>query len=248
MNITTAAELEAALRSTLLYPDNESPNRVQTWHAINSNAQLLFLQGQNTRCAWSISSFILPVSAGQSDYVIPAMDFGKDLLVETIDESDPYHVAREIPRIDLQDKGLWYNSTGRANAANWTASAFSFYRSESGVPMVKIIPESAGSVSYKVWYETTDGEFSAYSSAFKFPQFIHLLRYKTALELLPYCRWSSLSLQEAQMRASSLAMVMEKKEAEYQRAFDDYISSTRDEGSFERAGYGDGNSESYFFL
>src|SRR5262245_33817762 len=99
-------QLISQVRLNLLEPHPARPSEPIIWTHMRQNARLLFNQALNTPVNWSILSQDLDVDQNNDIYLLNAANFGKDVLVHTIDETDPNHVERPIRRMSLQSSLL----------------------------------------------------------------------------------------------------------------------------------------------
>lgn len=237
MQPTTYDQFEAMVRQTLNSPDAESPSRLQIWHAANAAAQFMFIEAGNTHITWSGRDERITAAAGQQDIALVNGDFGKAICINTADPSNPYHVPQEIKIAGLGEVGSHYSGARQAASGGHSAACFSVLW-QNGTPYLRVTPIPSETVFYTLTYETDSGTFEGATSSFQFPQFIHLLRYKVALELLPYCQWSSLAKDEALVRGQGLTQMLLMKQNEYQKQWDYYLTTDTDSGSFVRDSYG----------
>jgi hypothetical protein len=66
------------------------------------------------------------------------------------------------------------------------------------------------------------------------------LNLKTALYLLPLCKWGDLSGKELQEQRQTIAAGLNLQAAEYKQAWQNWIASDREDGTTTRIGYGTG--------
>lgn len=236
----TANQIEAMVYQTLGQPDPDSPNRIQLWNALNAQAQLMFNSAQNTDIAWGVATLTITTAPRRADYPMPDENFGKDICIYTKDASNPYHQAREVRRVNMQDANLMYDGPALSTASGHSESCVAFYRDATGHAYARFYPTPNAAAQYEVTYEVRDGMFGAFGDSFRFPNFVHLLRYRTALELLPYCQWSKLNEKQTDNRMRTLAISLSQQEQKYNDEWESFISNDRAIGSFTRAGYAEG--------
>lgn len=233
----TASQIEAMVYQTLMQPETDTPNRVQVWHALNAQAQLMFLAAQNTDVAWGVATLTLTVRAGVSDYPLPDENFGKDICIYTKDAANRYHQAREVKRVNLQDMNLQYEGAATSTFSGHSEACVAMYRDETGEVYARFWPTPNATAQYEVTYETKDGMFGGMADSFRFAPFVHLLRYRVALELLPYCEWANLDEKRTMNRMQTLAISLQQQEQRYAKEYESYIDSDHQQGSYYRLGY-----------
>lgn len=234
------SQFEAMVYQSLMQPETDTPNRVQVWHAINAQAQLMFAAIQNTDIPAGTGTYSFSTVAQQRDYLISATDFSKDVCISTKDSANPYHQAQEVLRIKPQDANLHYNGPAIAGGSGHTAVCMAMYRDATGDPYVRVYPTPSDSAEYEILYETDDGMFGAVGDSFRFPSFIHLLRYRVSLELLPYCEWSKLDDAATEKRMQRLALSLSTQEQKYTKEWEAFLDNDSQPGSFHRIGYAEG--------
>src|SRR5262245_36145551 len=99
-------EIISQVRQYLLEPHPARPHELLIWQHLRQNARLLFNQALNTPVSWALGSKTLDVNENDDIYLLNAPNFGKDVLVETIDETDPDHQSRPIRRMSMQSSLL----------------------------------------------------------------------------------------------------------------------------------------------
>ena len=228
------------VRYHLNEPSEGSPSTRQILQKLRDAAQLLHLEMQNTAIAWDVRTFPIFTVVGQSDYLIPAdaATFGKDFRVVTVDPNNPYHVSREIRRCDIGDNDNFYNGPVQAVASGHSAVVCNFFR-QSGAIYMKIVPSpgEAGKI-YEVWYETAEPQMNALGDSPTLAPFQRYLNLKAALTLLPLCKWGDLKGLELQAQQVALGAGLTAQITEYKKAWQDWISSDREDGTSIRLSYG----------
>lgn len=233
------------IRTHLLDPNPDEPNPRNVYLKLQDAAQLLHLEAQNTSTAWDVFSTTLTTSQGQPDYLVSAGFFGKDLRIVTRDQNNPQHCPREVRRCDLQDIDQYYQGPERAVASGHSAVVMAFYR-QSGSIFVKIVPTPVDSREYEIWYE---GDLQEPMSLGDSPNIAPFQRYrnlKAAISLIPACKWAELEKKDTQERMKNLAFSLSSQVQDYQRAWQKYITSDRQDGVNVRIGYGEGSGYDYW--
>lgn len=239
---STFAESFSAVRTLLDDPSPVKPNPRVILEHYKTEAQLLLNQAQNSSVSWSVRSFELTAQPDKEKYAITAQDFGKDVLVHTIDESNPWHVERQIPRTTLQSRETAYFGPKKVvGAANChTAAVFVLYW-ENGAPFFQIRPVPDGSVKYKVWYEIGllgGGEIGDDTTPI-LPVSHPYLHLRVARSCLPYADWPELTNAEKRDKKRDLALSFSASIQEQADAFRRYIATDRQHGVVRRRGFED---------
>src|SRR5262245_2231588 len=239
---STFAESYSAIRTLLDDPSPVKPNPRVVLEHYKTEAQLLLNQAQNSSVSWSVRSFELTTHANKERYQIQAPGFGKDVLIHTMDESNPHHVERTIPRVSLQSRQTEYvgpkTVIGSANCH--TAECFVLYW-ENGVPFFEILPIAGGTVKYKVWYEITlvgGGEITEDTTPI-LPISHPYLHLRVARSCLPYALWPALSNNEMRDKKRDLALSFTASINDQAEAFRRYIATDRQHGVVRRRGFED---------
>lgn len=236
--MATFAEIVAGVRAMLDDPSPQSPNPRAILEHYKLNAQLLFTQAQNSAVSWSVNSTILTTAADTDTYLITAQNFGKDVLVHTIDPANEWHVERVIPRISMQSRQQGYFGPKAATTSGTyhTAELMVFYR-EDGSTYVQIRPQPAGSVSYKIWYDVeTIGDVTLSGSPI-LPSSHPYLQLRVAASCLPYCVWTGGAEDETKRR--NLGVMFAAQMQEQRDAFLKYLATDRQIGVTVRRGFDD---------
>jgi hypothetical protein len=199
---------------------------------------------------WATSEVPLQVSPGISDYMIPASDFGKPLLVYTVDSVNPSHWERPVSFFEIQNLPLAYQ--GPANGANamanfvdgsfHTAMGIAFYRANDQA-MVRIRPVPQAVAEYRIIYSVGDWASSAdVSSIPALREHHHLIEVRSALSALPFAKWAAGDDEESvklnDLARKSLAPILAKDEAQFARDFAGFIRSVGGHRVSFRSGFG----------
>jgi hypothetical protein len=239
---STFAESFSAVRTLLDDPSPVNPTPRVILEHYKAEAQLLLNQAQNSSVSWSVRSFTLTTQPDKEKYQVTAQDFSKDVLIHTLDESDPHHVERRIERVSLQSRMTEYTGPKKiASAPNYhTAELFVLYW-ENGVPFFDVRPVPAGSVKYKVWYEIGligGGEIVLDTTPI-LPISHPYLHLRVARSCLPYADWPALSNNDKRDKKRDLALSFSESIRDQAEAFRRYIATDRQHGVVRRRGFED---------
>ena len=205
---------------------------------MNQHAELA-----NTRNHWDINDTSIVTVSGTEDYLVPATDFGRPFLVYTSDQTNAYHVRREIPIRLMQDADQMYQGPQQTfSAAEWSAAEIVFYRKADNW-YARPVPIPGGTGTYVIYYEVNTytaqglGDTGGGLAAFH-----NLVRVQAALSALPQCEWVgctiSLYPQAWQIRASAIRDALLHDEGKFKQAFDLYKANSSREQVNDRMGYG----------
>jgi len=235
------------IRQHLMEPAPGAPSDRQILLKLQDVSQLLHLESQNTGIAWDVASFPIITAVGQSDYLIPvdAAVFGKDFRVITAEPSNPYFSSREIRRCDMGDNDNFYQGPVQDNSNRHSAVVCNFFRSGQAIYM-KLVPTPGvtGKV-YEVWYETAGQPMDSLGDSPVLAPFQRYRNLKTALALIPYCKWGALADKELLTQMTALRTSLMDQAVEYKKAWNDWIASDREDGTTTRIGYAEGASGGY---
>lgn len=239
---STFAESFSAVRTLLDDPSPVKPNPRVILEHYKTEAQLLLNQAQNSSISWDVFSFMLTTNPGQEKYQIQAPNFSKDVLIHTIDESNPFHVERTITRTSLQSRETEYSGPAQVIGAPncHTAEVFVLYR-ENGVPYFQIRPIPSGSVKYKVWYEVGlvgGGEIGLDMTPI-LPISHPYLHLRVSRACLPYVDWPALNNADKRDKKRDMAFSFTESIREQAEAFRLYIATDRQHGVVRRRGFED---------
>jgi len=213
---------------------------------MRQNARLLFNQALNTPVQWSTLSQDLDVDENNDIYLLNAANFGKDVLVHTIDEIDPNHVERPIRRMSLQSS-LLGGGEPYAIGEDWSATmlgnkhsanTFVFYR-EAGAVKIKVLPKPHASAKYRIWYETSEPNTDALDNFFTVPAGEDLLCIQTAFDCLPGAQWSGMSMEENAAKRRELGLTLGPAAKAHDDQYRRYIATDRQAGLTIMRGFQD---------
>lgn len=244
MNLTQSL---VEVRYHLMEPAEGYPSSRQILQKLRDTAQLLHLEMQNTAIAWDVGTFQISTVAQQSDYLIPAdaATFGKDFRVVTINPNDAYHRSREIRRCDIGDNDNFYNGPVVSPSSGHSAVVCNFFR-QSGAIYMKLVPAPGESGKlYEVWYETASPQMASMGDSPTIAPFERYLNLKTALVLVPFCRWGDMEGKEKMERQQALTAGLALQVGEYKKAWQDWIASDREDGTTTRIGYAEGSGDGF---
>lgn len=230
------------VRYHLNEPSEGSPSTRQILQKLRDAAQLLHLEMQNTAIAWDVATFPIFTIVGQADYLVPAdaATFGKDFRVVTVDPGNTYYTSREIRRCDIGDIDNFYNGPVQSPASGHSAVVCCFFRQAGGIYMKLVPSPGEAGKQYEVWYETAEPQMASLGSSPTIAPFQRYLNIKAALILLPLCKWGDLKGKELRDYQAALAAGLNMQAAEYKKAWQDWISSDREDGTTVRLSYGTG--------
>lgn len=239
---STFAEAYSSIRTLLDDPSASKPNPRVILEHYKTEAQLLLNQAQNSSISWAVRSFTLTTQPDKDTYQIIAPDFGKDVLVHTLDENNPYHVERTINRTTLQSREAEYFGPKKVIGATLyhTAQVFVFYRSDGGA-YIQIRPMPSGSVKYKIWYEVVlvgGGNIDEDTTPI-IPCSHPYLHLRVARACLPYADWPELNSREKAQKRQEMAAMFSISIGEQRDAFLRYIATDRQQGVTRRRGFDD---------
>lgn len=239
----TVAENLSAIRQRLGAPNPDRPSDPQLLNIYIDHVGNHCVQLQNTRSHWSVGRWTLTVDSGTEDYIIGAADFGRPFLVYTTDDTNAFHVRREVPFTLLQDADQRYQGPQQTQQQKHSAVEIAFYRTGPASPqwMARVIPIAGDSATYEVFYEA-NYTFGALSDSPGLTLFHHLVRVQTALSALPLCAWGDMSIKENpkswQLQAQALRDVLLHDEEIFQKQFDSYRAQSTKEGVSRKRGEG----------
>ncbi len=226
-------------------PDDQQLLQLLVDQLLHHHAQLV-----NTRNHWAVDKWTLNTSSGVEDYIVAAGNFGRPFLVYTVDDTNPYHVRREVPISLLQDADRRYVGPKQTDSAlAHTSVEVCFYRRQGLGWYVRTVPVPSMSSSYEIWFES-NYEYTAPSEAPGLESFHHLVRVQAAIGALPFCRWRDMSPtqnpQGWQMQMAALRDSLLHDEQKFQKEFDSYKAMSSREGVNNKIGYAPGYETDMF--
>lgn len=148
---------------------------------------------------WAVDETSLVVVVGQEDYVLSVGDsFGKPLQVRSVYPTNPGHIEQDIDFFDLGDLNFdWPFPKNFGAGGSWDGSpnnmsriAF-FRRTGQNQAYARVIPIPQQSATYQILFQVGEyGTNQALEEALVLPEHHSLIELRTALALLPHCRWS----------------------------------------------------------
>lgn len=245
----TTIENISLIRGLLDDPDPHKPSDPKLFEFFGNQVTHHVSRLQNSGAPWDVEDFLLTVSSGQEDYLLPVGNFGKPFLVYTEDQADPYRPRVEIPFSLIQNTDLFYSGPRQVYANNDNvnrAVVFTFYRKQ-GTFYARVTPVPGGSASYRVWHEVAPAPPGSLTDTPGITPFHHLIRIQTAIAGLPYCSWGNLRVdaetdrhvRQWKMKVDTLGAVFAKQETQFDREFSTYIGSLMQSGAEARDPYGE---------
>jgi hypothetical protein len=243
----TYRELISQIRLNLLEPHPNHPSEPVIWTHLRQNARRLFNQALNTPVSWAIEWHVLDVNENDDLYLLPAQNFGKDVLVEPIDVSDPNFVGRPVRRMSLQSSLLggntpytsdygYLNMLGEKHSAN----TFVFIRdSAAGNVRIRVYPKPHMAAQYKIWYETSEPNTTALDNFFPILAGQDLLCLSTAFSCLPGAEWSDMSREESADKRKELGVTLGSDVKGHADEYKRYIATDRNQGLSVLRGFQD---------
>lgn len=235
------------IRLHLNQPDQNDPNPRIVLLKLKDATQLMHLEMQNTSIAWDVDSTQIVTIVGKPDYPIdvPPDQFGKDFRVVTLDPTDRYFVSREIRRCDMNDNDNFYRGAEQSPASGHTAVLANFYRKGNQIFMRLVPAPGEGGKIYEVWYETSSTGMDSLSDSPTIAPFQRFRNIRASMALIPYCRWSGMDATMMAAQGQAIGTALFGQAAEHKKAWDDWISSDREDGTTIRVSYG-GDSDIWY--
>lgn len=240
-------ELISQIRLNLLEPHPAKPSEPVIWNSLRQNARLRFNQALNTPVNWVTASHVLDVEENKDRYMLPAQNFGKDVLVETFDDADPNFVSRPLRRMSLQSSplggnapyatGVDYSHTmlGEKHSAHTAV----IYRDVGGSVWVLFMPKPHTAARYRFWYETAEPNTDALENFFPVPAGQDLLCLSTALSCLPGAEWAGMTREECAAKRVELGLTLGNDVKAHDDAYRRYIATDRQAGITAMRGFQD---------
>ncbi len=244
----TYRELFSQIRLNLLEPHPAKPSEPVIWTHLRQNARLLFNQALNTPVSWATESHILSVNGNEDIYLLPAQNFGKDVLVEPVDLSDPNFVGRPVRRMSLQSSLLGgntpyatdYDYSRSVLGSPHSANTFIFYRdSAAGNVRIKVMPKPQAAADYKIWYETSEPNTTALDNFFPILAGQDLLCLQTAFDCLPGAQWAGMPSEECADKRKELGLTLGSAAKAHNEQYKRYIATDRQAGLTIQRGFQD---------
>ncbi len=247
-----ALEILASVRATLDYPDPDKLKQQLLVLKLREKVDHYFNRMALTDRNWFLDSVVVNTSSNQDTYTISAQNWGRPILCETQDLTDPQHVRRSIEIIDLQDRELRYegpkqSSVGAGFGTKHTATSMAFYRSPSGQqPTLLITPQPSQNADYIFWFEPNRPLPVGLTGNVTFlDNFQNLLVADLSLSCLPYCGYDSVvtvdggQFSRKRTKADSLREGIARDYQIYATTFEEYIQQDRQEKIEKKAMWGD---------
>src|SRR5262245_49315304 len=244
--MATLDQMTSNVRLGLGDPQSQHPGLRQVFKHVLNHTQSIYNHLNNTSKAWATLEVSIQAEKDKSDYLISAQDWGRALLVYTVDESTPGHWERSIPFFNVLNLNLAYQ--GPRDGANWfggfwdgsnhTALGISFFREPNGqVVKARIRPVPQAPATYRIIYSIGSwAESAALGSSPVLTEHHHLIETRAMISCLPYTEWwlSSAAIGSEEWKAVELMNADQRKarlvilggdEARYARDFELYVRS-----------------------
>ncbi len=235
-----------AIRRMLGHPMTNSPDDAVILQALIDEFSQHTAELGNTNNNWSVDSWVLETSPGTEDYIVTApnaapQNFGRPLLVYTVDETEPFHIRCEIPISLLQNADHLYIGPEKALSTNThTAAVMCFYRKDN-IWYVRVTPIPNAVCRYVVWYETFY-EFGSVGDEPGLKNFHHLVRTNAALKVLPDCQWRNANFETSPQNWSLMfdarLKILGASALRYQKEFNEYRAEMSKESVTAKLQYG----------
>lgn len=245
---TTIKQVIAGVRDYLGNPDYGAVSNasvlLRLYHRLDNRRIEINLTNQN----WFLNRAYINVDSTTDEIPLNIGDWGRPINVITIDESDPYHVTREVPIATVQDNDLYYvgskTSTGTAVFPH-VAESFNFFTNNgTGQLTARVTPQHGQSATYQVWYQPDTPTPSVLADNFPlFEAFINLTTVDVALDLLPRL------LKEDGTNAAVISFLerrLESAKSEYLATFKAHKNQAYMEQKGTRLGFGE-DVEGYWY-
>jgi hypothetical protein len=245
----TTIENLSMIRNLLDNPDPDKPSDPKLFEFFGNQVMHHKSRLQNSGAPWDVEEYLLEVSAGTEDYIVPVGDFGKPFLVYSEDQTDQFRPRVEIPFSLIQNTDMFWSGPRQVHANNSntnTAVAFTFFKKAGGF-YARVTPIPGGSTAYKIWYEVAPAPPGSLGDTPGITPFHHLIRIQTAIAGLPYCAWGDLRVDAEKdkhvdrwkTKITMFGAVFKDQEAKFDREFSTYIGSLMQSGAEAREGFGD---------
>lgn len=244
-----ASDVIASVRATLDYPTFDKLKQQLVLLKLREKVDHYFNRLSLTDRNWFLGSEVITVSSGVDEYMVVSPEWGRPILCETQDLSDPQHIRASIPIIDLQDRELFYQGpvqeyvhplTDKHSATSWT-----FYRKPTGEVYGKVTPQPSQQADYLFWFEPNRPTPANLASNLVFlDNFQNLLVADLSLTCLPYCGYEQDILAEITpyrriTKAQTIKEALERDFQLYLRTFEEYVQQDRQEKVERKLLWGD---------
>lgn len=221
-------------------PHPASPSLPLRWEVLRNCVHHLFNLTVNTPVPWVTGSVLLTVNNSTDTFLVAANDFGKDILVETYDASDPYHIPRPVSRVSLQSQPYSFMPQSgdeiTVDGAVHSARTMAFFRQSSAV-YVRVSPKPTQTATYKIWYELASPNTDALSNGLTVPGGDSYLTTLCAVQLLPYCHWSGNTKDEDTRQRRELMDVLAPSAAVQEKQWRILLATDRQAGKVHMNGF-----------
>lgn len=226
-------------------PHPNSPSEIVRWEYMRTVIQQVTNIALDAAPSWITGTTTLTVSDGQDIYNLVANDFGKPILVETSDDTDPYHSPRPIPMTSWASEIV--NSDNTANTPIWvsntggythTARAFAFRR-EPGILYVRVLPKPTATATYRIYYETASPNDSSLDNIPFMPYVNSYIVAATSAALLPLCKWTDMEAMANVNRQATMMKTLAPMVAQLERETRRILATDKQQGKLQSRGFDD---------
>jgi hypothetical protein len=213
----------------------------QLFHALTRECQSFTNRLSNTSKAWDTGEWDLRVTANAGEYEVGDSRFGKPLSVTTADPGDPGHYETPVDFFEVQNLSFDWNlpndfdASANVGGSNHSALRMAFFRKDNQW-RVRVRPVPQASALYRVLFSV--GPWADDADMATVPGLAEhhgLIEERTALRLLPYCRWWD-EEKENRERRKELAVSIRLSEQRHTAELDEYVESMTPGGLSFRPG------------
>jgi hypothetical protein len=246
--MSTVAEMISHIRLKLGDPLPEKPRDEVITQFLKDSAQQFYNELANTASSWTVRKQNITLNAGQDTYLLPFPDFSQQLMMRTVDPTDPQHWQREVTICQLQNVEQFYNGplTDMFSVYKHSAAVASFYYQDNSV-YLQVRPVPSRTADYEIWYIPGPYVVNDFGQSISFEQFHPMLENQVALAVADLCRWQGMDgdMTIAMIEGRKAAL---KTEYDLQKdTFDHYKESMAIPQIEDRILFGQEGEESYGF-
>lgn len=241
--MSTYRELLSRVDLLLDEPHAASPSIPVRWEVMRGALQQMTNIVLDAPPAWSIHNVDFTVADGVDTYTLVANDFGKPVLIETVNSGDPYHVPRPIAISSIESllSSAFPGSSGEdlgGNGVLHTARAIALYR-DSGNVKVRVFPVPSMAATYRVYYEVASANDDSLDNQMVMPALDNAIVYTTVVGCLPRCKWSNLTDAANAAKRSEMLKVYAPLALQQEREARRYLATDKQSGRATLTGYDD---------
>lgn len=241
---STYREIISQVRLNLFEPHPAHPSEPVIWNSLRQNARSLFNHALNAPTALAIESHVLDVNEGKDRYLLPVTNFGKDVLVETFDGTDPNFVRRPLRRMSLQSSSLGGSDPYTINSdyslgSQHLANTVVISRDIAGSIWVLFLPMPHASARYRFWFEAAGPNTGALDNTFPVEAGQDLLCLRTAFSCLPGTEWAGMSKEECSVKRRELGITLKDDIKTHYDEYRHYVATDRKTGITLKRGFHD---------